>query len=125
MRSGGCDLFPERDTFSYIKGLQVKHPIAEKHLQSCMGLLSTAYMFAWSRWNATVSARQIIIQIKELHGCVAKEQTNMMLMVTPLRTTLIDCTEVGSEFSDKSMPGEESKVLFIFILKTSTRSPVP
>ncbi|XP_014297583.1 uncharacterized protein LOC103573796 isoform X3 [Microplitis demolitor] len=109
MRSGGCDLFPERDTFSYIKGLQVKHPIAEKHLQSCMGLLSTAYMFAWSRWNATVSARQIIIQIKELHGCVAKEQTNMMLMVTPLRTTLIDCTEVGSEFSDKSMPGEESK----------------
>ncbi|CAG5080947.1 Similar to CFAP94: Dynein intermediate chain CFAP94 [Cotesia congregata] len=87
----------------------VRHPIAEKHLQACMGLLSTAYTFSWSRWNSTVSARQIIMQIKELHGCVAKEQTNKMMMVTPLRTNLIDCTEVGSEFSDKPMPGEETK----------------
>ncbi|XP_044586899.1 dynein axonemal intermediate chain 7-like isoform X2 [Cotesia glomerata] len=109
MRAAGCDLFPERDAFSYIKGLPLKHPIAEKHLQACMGLLSTAYIFSWSRWNSTVSARQIIMQIKELHGCVAKEQTNKMMMVTPLRTNLIDCTEVGSEFSDKPMPGEETK----------------
>lgn len=108
MRAGGCDLFPERDAFSYVKGLPLKHSVAEKHLQACMGLLCSAYMFAWSRWNATVSARQIVMQIKELHGCVAKEQTNMMLMVTPLRTMRIQCTEVGSEFSDKAI--DESKV---------------
>ncbi|XP_034947432.1 axonemal 84 kDa protein-like isoform X2 [Chelonus insularis] len=109
MRAGGCDMFPEEDAFSYIKGLSVKHPVVKKHLQACMGLLCTAYMFAWSRWNATVTARQIVMQIKELHGCKTKEKTNMMLLVTPLRTILVQGTEVGSEFSDKPMDGEEYK----------------
>ncbi|XP_011313857.1 axonemal 84 kDa protein-like isoform X2 [Fopius arisanus] len=103
MRAGGCDLFPDRDAISYVKGLPVKHPVTERHLQACMGLLCTAYMFAWSRWNAAGTARQIVMQIKELHGCIAKERSNIMLLVTPLQTTLIQCTEVGSEFSDKPL----------------------
>ena len=73
MRDGGCDLFPETDASSYVKGLPVKHPITEKHLQACIGLLCTAYLFSWSRWNATRLPRQIVIQIKELHGCIAKQ----------------------------------------------------
>ena len=73
MRAGGCDLFPERDAFSYVKGLPVKHTVTERHLQYCIGLLSPAYSFSWSRWNAIMSPRQIVIQSKELHGCVAKE----------------------------------------------------
>lgn len=110
MRAGGCDLFPEKDAFSYVKGLPIKHQVTESHLQYCMGLLSTAYCFSWSRWNITGTARQIIMQIKELHGCVAKERSNMMLLVTPLQTSLIQTTEVGSEFSDKPLDGEENKV---------------
>lgn len=116
MRSGGCDLFPESDAFSYMKGLPIKHKITEKHLQYCMGLLCTAYMFAWSRWNVTGSARQIIMQIKELHGCIAKEKSNMMLLVTCNQTSFIQCTEVGTEFSDKPLDGQEQKVYFIFYL---------
>lgn len=73
MRDAGCDLFPERDAFSYVKALPVKHPATEKHLRECMALLSTAYTFSWSRWNANRSSREIVIQFKELHGCVAKE----------------------------------------------------
>lgn len=73
MRAGGCDLFPERDAFSYVKGLPVKHTVTEKHLQACMGLLCPAYSFSWSRWNAVVTPRQIVVQSRELHGCVAKE----------------------------------------------------
>ena len=73
MRDGGCDLFPEADAYSYVKGLPVKHLVTEKHLQACIGLLCTAYTFAWSRWNATRVPRQIVIQFKELHGCIAKQ----------------------------------------------------
>ncbi|XP_043285673.1 dynein axonemal intermediate chain 7 homolog [Venturia canescens] len=109
MRAGGCDLFPERDAFSYIKGLPVKHTITEKHLQACMGLLSAAYSFSWSRWNCTVTPRNIVIQSKELHGCVAKERTNMMLLVTPLQTSAVRCTEVSPEFSDQPIEEHESK----------------
>ncbi|XP_051167349.1 dynein axonemal intermediate chain 7-like isoform X2 [Leptopilina boulardi] len=109
MRNGGCDLFPEDDAYSYVKGLPIKHPVIEKHLQACMGLLCTAYSFAWSRWNATRVPRQIVIQIKELHGCIAKQQTNMTLLVTPVQTVAVECTEVSPEFTDKPVEGDDAK----------------
>ncbi|XP_024936813.1 protein CASC1 isoform X2 [Cephus cinctus] len=109
MREGGCDLFPERDAYSYVKGLPVKHPVAEKHLQTCMGLLCTAFNFSWSRWNATCSPRQIVMQFKELHGCIAKQRSNMMLLVTPLQAMVVNCTEVSQEFSDQPMEGDKAK----------------
>ncbi|XP_003492530.2 protein CASC1 isoform X1 [Bombus impatiens] len=96
----GCDLFPERDAASYLKGLSIKHPVAEKHLRECMALLSTSYIFSWSRWNASRSFREIVLQFKEVHGCVAKQRTNLTVLVTSSRTMRIRCTEVSSEFSD-------------------------
>ncbi|XP_050584489.1 dynein axonemal intermediate chain 7 homolog isoform X1 [Bombus affinis] len=103
----GCDLFPERDAASYLKGLSIKHPIAEKHLRECMALLSTSYIFSWSRWNASRSFREIVLQFKEVHGCVAKQRTNLTLLVTSSRTMRIRCTEVSSEFSDLPLDDDE------------------
>ncbi|XP_071861726.1 dynein axonemal intermediate chain 7 isoform X2 [Bombus fervidus] len=103
----GCDLFPERDAASYLKGLSIKHPVAEKHLRECMALLSTSYIFSWSRWNATRSFREIVLQFKEVHGCVAKQRTNLTLLVTSSRTMRIRCTEVSSEFSDLPLDDNE------------------
>ena len=77
MRAAGCDVFPEQDAWNYLKGMVVKHPVSGKHLQSCMGLLSTAYVFSWSRWNAGRGAREIVLQLKEIHGNVAKEVLNI------------------------------------------------
>ncbi|XP_011865165.1 PREDICTED: axonemal 84 kDa protein-like [Vollenhovia emeryi] len=109
MRDAGCDLFPERDAFSYVKALPVKHPVTERHLRECMALLCTAYTFSWSRWNASRNSREIVIQFKELHGCVAKERTNLTLLITPLQTMTVSCTEVSSEFSNVPLDGENSK----------------
>nr|XP_034173014.1 LOW QUALITY PROTEIN: axonemal 84 kDa protein-like [Osmia lignaria] len=96
----GCDLFPDRDAVAYLTGINTKHPAAENHLRQCMAILSTTYTFAWSRWNATRDFRQIVLQFKEMHGCVAKELTNQTLLVTPSRTMRVRCTEVSPEFSD-------------------------
>ncbi|XP_018354810.1 PREDICTED: protein CASC1-like [Trachymyrmex septentrionalis] len=109
MRNAGCDLFPERDAFSYMKALPVKHPVTERHLRECMALLCTAYTFSWSRWNASRHSREIVIQFKELHGCVSKERTNLTLLITPLKTVTVSCTEVSSEFSSVPLDGENSK----------------
>lgn len=75
MQRIGCDLFPERDAASYLKGSPIKHPVAENHLRRCMALLSNSYVFSWSRWNATRTFWEIVLQFKEVHGCVAKEVT--------------------------------------------------
>ncbi|KAK1136444.1 hypothetical protein K0M31_000996 [Melipona bicolor] len=109
LQQNGLDLFPERDAASYVKGLPIKHPITEKHLRECMALLSTSYVFSWSRWNATRSFREIVLQFKEIHGCVAKERTNLMLLVTPSRTMRIRCTEMSPEFSDLPLEDEDTK----------------
>nr|XP_033328828.1 protein CASC1-like isoform X1 [Megalopta genalis]XP_033328829.1 protein CASC1-like isoform X1 [Megalopta genalis] len=109
MQQIGCDLFPERDAASYLKGLPMKHPVAEKHLRDCIALLSTGYVFAWSRWNATRSFWEIVVQFKEVHGCVAKERTNLTLLVTPWRTMRVRCTEVSPEFSDLPLEDEDDK----------------
>ncbi|KAI4476007.1 hypothetical protein M0804_013932 [Polistes exclamans] len=109
MREGGCDLFPERDTASYVKGLPMKHLVTERHLQECIGLLCTAYTFSWSRWNVTRTSREIVLQFKELHGCVAKQRTNLTLLVTPSQTMVVQCTEVSSEFSNVPTDGKNTK----------------
>ncbi|CAD1470876.1 unnamed protein product [Heterotrigona itama] len=109
LQQDGLDLFPERDAASYLKGLPIKHPITERHLRECMALLSTSYVFSWSRWNATRSFREIVLQFKEIHGCVAKERTNLMLLVTPSRTMRIRSTEMSPEFSDLPLEEEDTK----------------
>ncbi|XP_046821692.1 dynein axonemal intermediate chain 7 homolog [Vespa crabro] len=109
MREGGCDLFPERDAASYIKGLSVKHPVAQKHLQECIGLLCMAYTFSWSRWNVKRCSREIVLQFKELHGCIAKERTNITLLVTPSQTIAVQCTEISPEFSNVPIDGDSAK----------------
>ncbi|XP_076630391.1 dynein axonemal intermediate chain 7 [Colletes latitarsis] len=109
MQQVGCDLFPERDAASYVKGLATKHPIVEKHLRECMALLSKAYTFAWSRWNATRDFWEIVLQFKEVHGCIAKERTNITLLVTLSQTMRIRCTEVSPEFSDLPLEDEDTK----------------
>ncbi|XP_029168635.1 uncharacterized protein LOC114938740 [Nylanderia fulva] len=55
------------------------------------------------------NSKEIVIQFKEHHGCVAKERTNLTLLVTPSRTMTVSCTEVSSEFSDVPLDGENSK----------------
>ncbi|KOC68038.1 Cancer susceptibility candidate protein 1 like protein [Habropoda laboriosa] len=109
----GCDLFPERDAASYLKGLSIKHPIAEKHLRECMALLSTSYVFSWSRWNASRDFREIVVQFKEVHGCLAKQQrANLTLLVTPSRTMRVRCTEVSPEFSDLPYDDQQDSTMF-------------
>ncbi|XP_031839477.1 dynein axonemal intermediate chain 7 isoform X5 [Nomia melanderi] len=112
MQRIGCDLFPERDAASYLKGSPIKHPVAENHLRRCMALLSSSYAFSWSRWNATRTFWEIVLQFKELHGCVAKERTNLTVLVTPWRTMRVRCTEVSPEFTDLPLNEEEDAKLY-------------
>ncbi|CAL7946735.1 unnamed protein product [Xylocopa violacea] len=109
MQQIGCDLFPELDAASYLTELPIKHPVAEKHLRECMALLATCYVFSWSRWNATREFREIVFQLKEVHGCVAKQRTNVTVLVTPSRTTRIRCTEVSPEFSDLPFTDQDTE----------------
>lgn len=38
------------------------------------------------------------------------QQTNMTLLVSPVQTVAVECTEVSPEFSDKPVEGDDAKV---------------
>lgn len=65
MKAAGVDVFPEFDTFCYVEGTAEKHWPMEHHLYHQMARLSTAFNFAWSRWNLLAGRRKIVMQMRE------------------------------------------------------------
>ncbi|XP_075210339.1 dynein axonemal intermediate chain 7-like [Lycorma delicatula] len=106
LQKGGVDVFPEHDAFIYTEGITPKHWITENHIYQCMALLSTTYNFSWSRWNLLAGQKKIVMQIREFLD--RKRLPNYsMLLVTPQRTIVVDCTEVSQAFSEQGIQGME------------------
>lgn len=76
----------------------------EFHLYYNMAQISLCYNFGWSRWNLLAGRRKIVLQIRET---TASERVKMsdysMLMVTPLKALLVNCTEVSQTFSEEGV----------------------
>ncbi|XP_069691466.1 dynein axonemal intermediate chain 7 homolog [Periplaneta americana] len=102
--TGGVDLFPPHDAYCYIDGATPKHRAAEDHLYHCMALLSTSHSFAWSRWNLLAGRRNLVLQMREF---VEKKRQHdySLLLVTPLKACIVDCTEMSQSFSDEGVQG--------------------
>lgn len=104
MRQGGVDLFPQHDAYLYVEGVTPKHYIAEKHLYNCMSLLCTTYNFSWSRWNLLAGRNNMVMQVREFLD--RKKLPNYsMLLVTPLKAIIVDCTEVSQAFTQQGVEG--------------------
>lgn len=100
MQDAGVDVFPAFDAFCYMENTCEKHWPMEKHLYFNMSELACCFNFAWSRWNLAAGRRNIILQMREYNLEKAKQKNHLMLHVTPLSATYIDCTEVSQTFND-------------------------
>lgn len=100
MKEAGVDIFPEHDAFCYIENTCEKNWPMERHLYFDIARLGNCFNFAWSRWNIAAGRRNIVLQMREFFPSKMKQKTHMMLLVTPLKATFIDCTEVSQMFSD-------------------------
>jgi len=104
MRQGGIDLFPQHDAYLYVEGVTQKHFQAENHLYNCMALFSSTYNFSWSRWNLLAGRNNMVMQVREFID--RKRLPNyQMLLVTPLKAIIVDCTEVSAAFSHQGVEG--------------------
>jgi cancer susceptibility candidate protein 1 len=104
MCSGGVDLFPLHDAHCYIDGATPKHRAAEDHLYHCMALLSTSHSFSWSRWNLLAGRRNMVLQMKEFLE-KKRQKDYSLLLVSPQKACIVDCTETSQSFTDECMPG--------------------
>uniref|UniRef100_A0A1B0CGU5 Axonemal 84 kDa protein n=1 Tax=Lutzomyia longipalpis TaxID=7200 RepID=A0A1B0CGU5_LUTLO len=104
MKSTAIDLFPEPDAFCYTEGSCEKNTVMEAHLYDCMGALALTHNFSWSRWNLLSGSRTAVLLMREVMEH-RKPPSQSTLLVTPLKTIVVDCTEVSAAFSTAGVPG--------------------
>ncbi|XP_066969371.1 dynein axonemal intermediate chain 7-like [Macrobrachium rosenbergii] len=96
----GINLFPDRDSYCYIDGLPSKHRPTEQHLYRCMALVAPAINFAWSRWNLLAGQNKLVFQMKTKKLVSDESQVGQpLVLVTPQRTCVLECTEISQAFS--------------------------
>nr|XP_036232258.1 protein CASC1 [Bactrocera oleae] len=104
--AAAVDIFPEPDTFCYTEGTCEKNFVMEMHLYACISTLVQSHNFSWSRWNLLAGSRTIVLLMRELiEG--KKVPYHSTLLVTPLKTAIIDCTEVSPSFNSAGIAGME------------------
>ncbi|XP_050328523.1 dynein axonemal intermediate chain 7 [Bactrocera neohumeralis] len=104
--AAAVDIFPEPDTFCYTEGTCEKNFVMEMHLYACISTLVQSHNFSWSRWNLLAGSRTIVLLMRELiEG--KKVPYHSTLLVTPLKTAIIDCTEVSPSFNSAGITGME------------------
>lgn len=94
----------------FVTGLPLKDIQTECHLYYCMALTANALNFSWSRWNLLSGYKRLIMQFREkLPGQPQPaEPTYQVLLITPEKTSVLECTEASQTFSDKPVEGFES-----------------
>ncbi|XP_030566711.1 protein CASC1 [Drosophila novamexicana] len=100
------DIFPDEDAFCYTEGSCEKNYVMEMHTYACISTLALSHNFSWSRWNLLAGSRTAVLLIRELlEG--KKVPYYSTLLVTPLKTSIIDCTEVSASFNAVGIAGME------------------
>ncbi|XP_055374487.1 dynein axonemal intermediate chain 7 [Condylostylus longicornis] len=106
LTESSVDLFPEPDAFCYTEGSCEKNFVMEMHLYNCMSTLALSHNFSWSRWNLLSGSRVAVLLMKEfING--KKVPSHSTLYVTPLKTLIVDCTEVSASFTTAGVAGME------------------
>ncbi|KAM7349932.1 uncharacterized protein ACRADG_008658 isoform 2-T2 [Cochliomyia hominivorax] len=104
--SSAVDIFPDEDAFCYTEGSCEKNYVMEMHLYACMATLALSHNFSWSRWNLLAGSRTAVLLLRELVDG-KKVPNHSTLLVTPLKTAIIDCTEVSASFNSQGISGME------------------
>ncbi|XP_076047226.1 dynein axonemal intermediate chain 7 homolog [Oratosquilla oratoria] len=104
LRFYGINLFPEEDSYCYIDGLPIKHRPTELHLYNCMSLVGPTMQLAWSRWNLLAGPNKLVFQMKKMLS-ESNQGSQELVLVTPQRTVVLECTEVSQSFSAEPRQG--------------------
>ncbi|KAJ6632758.1 Dynein axonemal intermediate chain 7 like [Pseudolycoriella hygida] len=104
--SAGVNLFPENDAFCYAEGTCEKHLVMESHLYDCMAAIALTHNFTWSRWNFQSGRRSCVVLMREIIEN-RKTPNHSTLLVTPLKASIIDCTDVSPCFNPVGVEGME------------------
>ncbi|KAG2460348.1 CASC1 protein, partial [Polypterus senegalus] len=117
MRSVGVNIFVEEDSYKYAS-INAKNSVAENAAYEQMALLSSAYAFAWSRWNAESGTEHIVLKVSEhLKTQPVDDEDWKIYMVSSRRAMRLKITEYSDAFSDDLAENSEFHSTFLHMIK--------
>ncbi|XP_028671482.2 dynein axonemal intermediate chain 7 [Erpetoichthys calabaricus] len=117
MRSVGVNIFVEEDSYKYAS-INAKNSVAEKAAYEQMALLSSAYAFAWSRWNAESGTEHVVMKVSEhLKTQPVDDEDWKIYMVSSRRAMRLKITEYSDAFSDDLAENSEFHSTFLHMIK--------
>nr|XP_039268650.1 axonemal 84 kDa protein-like [Styela clava] len=127
LRQAGINIFPAEDSNKFVSIQEKVLDLEEIYEQ--MGLLSSAFAFCWSKWNASVTKNQIVLQVAPWlgHGDTRKmeapptdvfvapvppapkitEDDWSLFLVDERKTHRLKITEYDDDFLPTHSPGAE------------------
>ncbi|XP_041109850.1 dynein intermediate chain CFAP94, axonemal [Polyodon spathula] len=117
MRSAGVNIFVEEDSERFVS-FNSKNPQAEQAIYEQMALVSSAYAFSWSKWNAVCGTEHIVIQVSEhLKTDNVADEDWALYLVNANRALRLKITEYSEEFSTDLAENSEFHSTFYHMLK--------
>uniref|UniRef100_W5NE13 Dynein axonemal intermediate chain 7 n=1 Tax=Lepisosteus oculatus TaxID=7918 RepID=W5NE13_LEPOC len=117
MRSAGVNIFVDEYSDRYVS-VNEKDPQLEQAAYDQMALVSSAYAFCWSQWNAEQGKEHLVMQVSEhlKTDPVSEEEWSLYLLSTQKAMRLKN-REYYESFSTELAEGSEFHSTFLHMLK--------
>ncbi|MBN3317521.1 CASC1 protein, partial [Atractosteus spatula] len=117
MRSAGVNIFVDEYSDRYVS-INEKDPQLEQAAYDQMALVSSAYAFCWSQWNAEQGKQHLVMQVSEhlKTDPVSEEEWSLYLLSTQKAMRLKN-REYCESFSTELAEGSEFHSTFLHMLK--------
>ncbi|XP_017570890.1 dynein intermediate chain CFAP94, axonemal [Pygocentrus nattereri] len=119
MRRAGVNIFVNEYSDKYVI-VNAKDPLIEHAVYEQMALVSSAFAFSWSKWNAQCGQEHLVLQVCEhLEVGLVPEKAWSLYLLGAQRTQHLKMTERSSEFSPELAEGTEFHSTFLHMLRDS------
>ncbi|XP_066523222.1 dynein axonemal intermediate chain 7 isoform X2 [Hoplias malabaricus] len=119
MRRSGVNIFVNEYSDKYVL-VNAKDPLIEHAAYEQMALVSSAFAFSWSQWNARCEQEHLVLQVcEQLEAGPVPERAWSLYLLGAQRNQRLKMTEMNEEFSSELANGTEFHSTFLHLLRDS------
>uniref|UniRef100_A0A4W4FXN1 Dynein axonemal intermediate chain 7 n=1 Tax=Electrophorus electricus TaxID=8005 RepID=A0A4W4FXN1_ELEEL len=117
MRRSGINMFVNEYSEKYVD-VHAKDPLIEHTAYEQMALVSSAFAFSWSRWNAQCQQQHLVLQVcEQLEAGPVPAKAWSLYLLGAQRSHRLKMTEWSAAFSPELAEGSEFHSTFLHMLR--------
>ncbi|KAM6418473.1 dynein axonemal intermediate chain 7 isoform 2-T2 [Pluvialis apricaria] len=117
LKKAGVNIFPGEHSHKYVS-VNKKAPLAEVKAYQQMALVTSAFAFAWSKWNLEAGQEQVVFKVSEhLKADSVKDKDWSLYMFNGEKAQKLKITETSEAFSEELEEDSEFHSTLYHMLK--------